>query len=171
MATKCKNKYKPLVMSRSRVVWNEIHSILESMSYLKIFPKSICMKLNGVGCYQGILLYDFEQYGCMLYGYGLGAAMVCDGSRRERWVIEATDLTYSQSGFQVFLHAMNHYLFQVLLFDPVSQLKQVSDTEYEYYFECVYFDMGTQKFNVLKEMPVTDFVEMTRKLLPLKLSS
>jgi len=139
------------------------------MSYLKIFPKSICSKRNAVGHYRGILFYDFEQYRRMLYGYDSGVALVCDGPPSARWVIKSTDLTYSLSGFSVFLHAMNHYLFNVLQFDPVSQLKQVSDTEYEYYFDRVYFDMDTQKFNVFKEMPVTDSVETIRNLLRLKM--
>ncbi len=138
------------------------------MSYLKIFPKSICTKRNAVGGYEGYLFYDFEQYGRMLYGYDSGVALVCDGSPCARWLIESTDLTYRLTGFSVFLHAMNHYLFRVLQFDPISQLKQVSDTEYEYYFDRVYFDMDTQKFNVLKEMPVTNSVETIRNLLRFK---
>lgn len=141
------------------------------MSYLKIFPKSICTKRSAVGSYEGILLYDFEQYGRMLYGYDSGVVLVCNGPPNARWVIEATDLTYCLSGFSVFLHAMNHYLFKVLQFDPVSQLKQVSDTEYEYYFERVYFDMDTQKFNALKKKPLTDSVKTMRNLLRLKLRS
>lgn len=141
------------------------------MSYLKIFPKSICTKRNAVGSYEGVLLYDFEQYGRMLYGYDSGVALVCSGSPSVRWVIESTDLTYILSGFPVFMHAMNHYLFHVLQFDPHSQWTQVSETKYEYYFDRVYFDMDTQEFNVLKEMQVTDSVETIRKLLRLKLSS
>lgn len=138
------------------------------MSYLKIFPKSICTKRNAVGGYVGHLLYDFEQYGRMLYGYDSGVALVCEGQPCARWIVAPTDLTHSLSGFSVFMHAMNHYLFKVLQFDPVSQWTQVSNTEYEYYFDRVYFDMDTQKFNLLKEMPVTDSVEAMRKLLRLK---
>jgi hypothetical protein len=141
------------------------------MSYLKIFPKSICTKRDAVGAYQGSLFYDFEQYGRMLCGYESGVALFCAGPPSVRWVIESTDLTYSLSGFPVFLHAMNHYLFKVLQFDPVSQWTQVSETEYEYYFDRVYFDMDTQEFNALKEMQVTDAVKTIRKLLRLKQSS
>lgn len=141
------------------------------MSYLKIFPKTICTKRNAVGDYEGYLRYDFEQYGRMLYGYDSGVAVVCDRSFEVRWLIESTDLTSSLSGFPVFLYAMNHYLFKVLHFDPVSQLKQVSDTDYEYYFDSVYFDMDTQKFNVLKAMPITNSAETMRKLSRLKLRS
>lgn len=138
------------------------------MSYLKIFPKLICTKRNALGGYEGYLLYDFEQYGRMLYGYDSDVALICDGPPYARWWIQTTDLTNRLSGFSVFMHAMNHYLFKVLQFDPVSHLKQVSDTEYEYYFDRVYFDMDTQKFNVLKEMPVTKSVETMRTLLGLK---
>lgn len=141
------------------------------MSYLKIFPKSIRANRNAIGSYEGVLLYDFEQYGRMLYGYDSGVALIRDGLSNARWLMESTDLTYRLSGFSVFLCAINHYLFKVLQFDPVSQLKQVSDTKYEYYFDRVYFDMDTQKFNVYKEMPVTDSVETIRKLLRLKLRS
>jgi hypothetical protein len=148
-----------------------ISQLILHMSYLKIFPKSIFAKRNAVGGYEGYLLYDFEQYGRMLYGYDSGVALLCDGPPYARWLIESTDFTYKLSGFSVFLHAMNHYLFTVLQFDPVSQLKQVSDTEYEYYFDRVYFDMDTQKFDVLKKIPVTNPDETMRKLLRLKLRS
>lgn len=141
------------------------------MSYLKIFPRSIYAKRNAVGGYEGSLLYDFEQYGRMLYGYDVGVALIYNGSPYARWLIQSTDLTYRLSGFSVFLHAMNHYLFKVLKFDPVSQLKQVSATEYEYYFDRLYFDMDTKKFNVLNEMQVTNSTEKMRKLMCLKLRS
>lgn len=141
------------------------------MSYLKIFPKSICTKRNATGGYEGHLLYDFEQYGRMLYSYDSGVTLLCEGESYRQWMIESTDLMHSLSGFSVFMHAMNHYLFKVLQFDPVSQWKQVSETEYEYYFDRVYFDMDTQKFNLLKEMPVTDSVETMHKLMRLKFRS
>ncbi len=54
------------------------------------------------------------------------------------------------AGFSVFMHAMNHYLFEVLQFDPVPQWNNVPATEYEYHFDCVYFDMGTRQFKVVK---------------------
>lgn len=139
------------------------------MSYLKIFPKLICTKRNAVGNYVGILTYDFEQYGRMLYGYDSGVALICVGHPSASWMITSTDLRHSLSGFGVFIRAMNHYLFKLLRFDPVSHLKQVTNTEYEYYFDRVYFDMDTKTFNVIKEMSVSDAVENKQKLLRLKL--
>ena len=37
------------------------------MSYLKIFPRSIIVKIDSSGDYVGRLTYDFEQYGRMVY--------------------------------------------------------------------------------------------------------
>lgn len=139
------------------------------MSYLKIFPKSFCTRRNADGGYVGHLRYDFEQYGHMLHDYDAGVALVCLGQPSAHWMVVSTDLTHSLSGFSVFMQAMNHYLFKVLQFDPVSQWTQVSDTEYEYYFDRAYFDMDTKKFNVLKEIPATDSVEKIRNLFRLKL--
>lgn len=48
---------------------------------------------------------------------------------------------------------------------------QVSDTEYEYFFDRAYFHMDKQKFNVLKALPVTDSVEVLQTLLLLKFRS
>ena len=46
------------------------------------------------------------------------------------------------------MHAMNHYLFEVLKFDPVSQWSKVSAADFEYYFDRVCFDMDAQQFCV-----------------------
>jgi hypothetical protein len=119
------------------------------MSYLKIFPRSIAVNLDGAGGYVGRMRYDFEQYGCMIYDDDSDVALVCRWLPRADWMICSTEQVHRLAGFDVFMHAMNHYLFLVLQFDPVSQWSNASATGYEYYFERVYFDMGTRQFNVV----------------------
>jgi hypothetical protein len=119
------------------------------MSYLKIFPRSIAVKMNGTGGYVGQMRYDFEQYGCMMYDYDSHVALVCRWLPRAHWMIRSTEQIHRLTGFDVFMHAMNHYLFSVLQFDPVSQWSNASATDYEYYFERVYFDMGAHQFNAV----------------------
>ncbi len=116
------------------------------MSYLKIFPLSIIVKPNAAGGFVGQLAYDFEHYGRMLYGEksDVGIDFVCQ--RQTRWLIFSRETTHQLNGFVVFMGAMNHYLFQVLQFDPASQWTNVSANEYEYHFERVYFDMSTRQF-------------------------
>ena len=122
------------------------------MSYLKIFPRSIAVKLDGDGGYVGHLLYDFEQYGRMLYGDDSGVALLCGLQAKANWLIRSTERIHYLAGFAVFMDALNHYLFTVLQFDPVSQWSKISPTEYEYYFERVYFDMGTRQFNAVEKI-------------------
>jgi hypothetical protein len=121
------------------------------MSYLKIFPRSITVKKDGSGGYVGRMTYDFEQYGRMLYDDDTDVELQCRWQPHADWMIRPTVKVHRLTGFSMFIHAMNHYLFEVLQFDPVSQWSKVSATYYEYYFERVYFDMGTQQFNVVKK--------------------
>lgn len=139
------------------------------MSYLKIFPRSLIAKSDGSGAYIGRMTYDFEQYGRMLYGNETGIAieyqlLTCSG-----WSIRLTGSTQSLVGFGIFIHAMNYYLFDVMHFDPISHWSKWSDKGYEFYFERIYFDMGTQKFTFAKEMPVATTVDGIQSLFRSKM--
>lgn len=120
------------------------------------------VKLDGDGGYTGRLQYDFEQYGRMVHDDDAAVSLRCRWDPHAHWLIRSTSATNGLAGFGVFMHAMNHYLFVVLQFDPVSQWHQVSDSDYEYCFERVYFDMGTQKFNAVKKISVSDSAESAR---------
>lgn len=118
--------------------------------------------MDGVGGYVGRMTYDFEQYGRMLFGDDSEVELQCQWQPHANWVIRSTVLKHSLAGFSVFMHAMNHYLFEVLQFDPVSQLSKVSASDYEYYFERVYFDMGTRQFNAVQKLAVVETGESLR---------
>jgi hypothetical protein len=121
------------------------------MAYLKIFPRSITAQMDGEGGYAGRIIYDFEQYGQMIYGDDSEVLLRCDWKPHADWRIISMAETHRLAGFSVFMDALNHYLFQVLQFDPVSQWSKVSNSDHEYYFERMYFDMGTQQFKVLEK--------------------
>lgn len=135
-----------------------------NMSYLKIFPRSIAVTMSGDGGYVGQLLYDYEQYGRMMYDDDSDVRLMCAWQPKPNWFICTTRQTHSLAGFSVFMHALNHYLFDVLQFDPVSQWSKISPTEYEYYFERVYFDLGTREFTAVKKLTVPDAAESSHNI-------
>ena len=117
--------------------------------------------MDGDGGYVGRITYDFEQYGRMMYGDDSDIFVKCLWQTHADWRILSTVQAHRLAGFSLFMQALNHYLFQVLQFDPVSQWNKVSATDYEYYFERVYFDMGTQQFNAIEKVSkrrLCDFV-------------
>lgn len=129
------------------------------MSYLKIFPRSIVVRLDDSLGYVGRMVYDFEQYGRMMYGADSEISLFYRLEPNRDWLIQSTQQVRLLAGFSVFMHSMNHYLFDVLQLDPVSQWGKASNNVYEYFFERVYFDMGTRKFNPIQEIAVTDTAE------------
>lgn len=129
------------------------------MPYLKIFPRSIIVKQDGEGGYVGRITYDFEYYGLMMVDDDSDVELLCRCYPRAEWLIRSRETVHQFVGFSVFMNALNHYLFEVLQFDPVSQWCKVSDADYTYYFERVYFDMGTHKFKVVNKLSVADTAE------------
>jgi hypothetical protein len=141
------------------------------MSYLKIFPRSLTVKIDSASDYVGRLTYDFEQYGRMVYDDDSTIVLQHHWRPHSNWLIQSTGQVHSLAGFVVFMKALNHYLFEIIQFDPVSQLCKASDTEYEYYFERVYFDMGTGKFVSAQKMSVLNSDETKRAFQNLNVRS
>jgi len=141
------------------------------MSYLKIFPRSLIVKIDGASDYVGRLTYDFEQYGRMVYDDDSAIVLQQHWQPNSNWLIQSTGQVHSLAGFLVFMKALNHYLFEIIQFDPVSQFCKSSVTEYEYYFERVYFDMGAGKFISAQKMPVLNSDEAKRAFQNLNLRS
>jgi hypothetical protein len=110
----------------------------------------------------GSLTYDFEQYGRMVYEDDSNIILKYHRQPNASWLIQSTGQVHSLAGFVVFMKALNHYLFEIIQFDPVSQLCKASSTEYEYYFERVYFDMGTGEFVSIQKMSVLNSDETKR---------
>lgn len=132
------------------------------MSYLKIFPRSLLLKIDSACDYVGSLTYDFEQYGRMVYEDDSNIILKYHRQPNASWLIQSTGQVHSLAGFVVFMKALNHYLFEIIQFDPVSQLCKASSTEYEYYFERVYFDMGTGEFVSIQKKSVLNSDETKR---------
>ena len=120
------------------------------MSYLKIFPRSISVKTEDVDSYIGLIHYDFERYGCMVYGANSPVQLCCRWQPRAEWFIRSTEQTHNLAGFVVFMNALNHYLFEVLQFDPISQWSKASNSGYELHLESVCFDLSTQDIRKIK---------------------
>jgi hypothetical protein len=139
-----------------------VRHLIEYMSYLKIFPRSIIVKQDGEGGYVGRITYDFEHYGRMMFDDDSDVELFCRWYPRAEWFIRSRETVHRFVGFALFMNALNHYLFEVLQFDPVSQWCKVSDADYAYYFERVYFDMGTHKFKVVNKLSVADTAESRR---------
>lgn len=141
------------------------------MSYLKIFPRSIIVKKDRAGDYVGRLTYDFEQYGRMVYDDDSNIILQSHWQPYSNWLIQSTGQAHKLAGFFVFMKALNHYLFEIIQFDPVSQLCKASSAEYEYYFERIYFDMGTGEFVSDKKMAVLNSDESKRVFQNLNIRS
>ena len=124
------------------------------MTYLKIFPRSLTVKTDGAGGYTGRMTYDFEHYGRIVYDDDSNIVLQCLSTPHANWLIQSLEPVHHLAGFPVFMNALNFYLFDVVQFDPVSQLSKVNAADYEYYFERVYFDMGTGKFASIKKSSV-----------------
>jgi hypothetical protein len=71
---------------------------------------------------------------------------------QSNWRIQSATSVHNLTGFLIFMNALNHYLFAVIQFDPISQMKKTSSDEYEYYFDRIYFDMGTGEFVSTKKI-------------------
>lgn len=106
--------------------------------------------MDGVGGYVGRIAYDFEQYGRMVYDGTTNILLQFSCRSHSGWLIQSADQSNSLASFPVFMIALNHYLFEVLQFDPVSQWSNKSSSGHEYYFNRVYFDMGTREFMSIK---------------------
>lgn len=120
------------------------------------------LKIDSACDYVGSLTYDFEQYGRMVYEDDSNIILKYHRQPNASWLIQSTGQVHSLAGFVVFMKALNHYLFEIIQFDPVSQLCKASSTEYEYYFERVYFDMGTGEFVSIQKKSVLNSDETKR---------
>ena len=60
------------------------------------------------------------------------------------------------------MKALNHYLFEIVRFDPRFHFCKTSSTDYEYYFERVYFDMGIGEFVSVKKLSALNSVKAGR---------
>ena len=132
------------------------------MSYLKIYPRSIIVNIDSVGDYVGRLTFDFEQYGRMVYDNDSDIVLQCRSESYAKWLIQSIGQVHNLAGFFVFMKALNHYLFEIIRFDPVSRLCKASSAEYVYYFEHDYFDMGTDEFVSTKEVSILNSDETNR---------
>lgn len=141
------------------------------MSYLKIFPRSLVVKIHSASEYVGRLTYDFEQYGRMVYDDDSKIVLQQHSQPNSNWLIQSTGQVHNLAGFLVFMKALNHYLFEIIQFDPLTQLCRASATEYEFYFERVYFDMGMGEFISVQKMPVLNSDEAKRAIQNLNVRS
>lgn len=116
------------------------------MSYLKIFPRSICVQRDGMDEYVGRINYDFEQYGCMSCGCYADLLLSRHSVTGSNWFISSLESHERIIGFAAFMHALNYYLFDFLKFDPLTQWCKPFDSQFEYNFEPVYFDMDQRVF-------------------------
>jgi hypothetical protein len=98
------------------------------MSYLKIFPQSIIVNLDSADGYVGRLTFDFEQYGRMVYNDDSNIVLKSHWQPHSNWLIQSIDQVHKLAGFLMFIKSLNHYLFEIIQFDPVSQLCKASST-------------------------------------------
>ena len=121
------------------------------MSYLKIFPHSIIARRSEEYVYEGCICYDFEMYGQMYYGNNAEVSIVRNSLVEDRWFIRSAETEQTPTGYKEFIQTLNYYLFEYLLFNPITHWYKPSMSQYEYHFESVYFDLGFGKiFNKIK---------------------
>lgn len=141
------------------------------MSYLKIFPRSLIVKVVNDSEYVGRLTYDFEQYGRMVYDDDSMIVLQQRCQPHLNWLIKSTGQVHNLAGFHVFMKALNHYLFEMIHFDPITQFCRSTATEFEFYFERVYFDMGLGEFISVQKMTVLNSGEAKRAFKNLNVRS
>lgn len=115
------------------------------MSYVKIFPRTIVVSRLELGQYAGQLRCNYEQYGRMYRSCDINVLISHSSNAKLNWFIEPTLINHGVAGFKDFIVALNHYLFETLKFDPLTQWPQTNKSQLEYYFEPVYFDMELSK--------------------------
>ncbi len=116
-------------------------------SYLKIFPRTLIAQRDDEDGYTGCMRYDFEQYGQMFYAHRTKVHLCCSSFAAMDWRLTLSELSDRLAVAHGFSNALNHYLFDVLKFDPITQWHKPFGSCYEYHFRPIYFDIGLQKIS------------------------
>lgn len=116
------------------------------MSYLKIYTKAIVMHRERYEDFIGELMLDYDLYGITILNEKIPIVISRVYEDKRAWDLKSRDNKRHLQVKDVFWSALNHYLFDVLLFDPGSQFAKIGDEFYEYHFKSIYFDVGTGMF-------------------------
>jgi hypothetical protein len=112
-------------------------------SYLKIYPKRIFAPLNADGNFEGVFIFQLEQYGLQANDKKTDVKISQDVGEWHIWLQPFAGLETPQ--FKLFAESLNDYLFSVLKVIPGQDSKDSELPSVDMFFDNIYFDMSEQE--------------------------
>lgn len=120
------------------------------MQFLNIFPSRLRVEKAPDDQIVGTLFFNFEQYGLLF------SEQECSVKFKDTlhgWRLSLGHMSDLDSAhFAKFSHALNHYVMNVLKFDPRLLDAGLGQVMKELYFEDVFFDMSSDD-DTFKKVP------------------
>jgi hypothetical protein len=113
------------------------------MSYLKIYPKRIFATLNVEGIFEGVFIFQLEQYGLQANDKKCDVKISHDVGEWHLWLEPVASVETPQ--FKLFTESLKNYLFSVLKVIPDQDSKDSKSPPVDVFFDDIYFDMSGQE--------------------------
>lgn len=111
------------------------------MQFLSIFPSKLSVERDADNQLIGTLFFNFEQYGLQLNEQ---TCPVRFHATRTGWRLSLGHMSELESAhFDKLTQALNHYVLEVLQFDPRLTDAGAGQVVKELYFEDVFFDLSS----------------------------
>lgn len=118
------------------------------MSYLKIYPKRIFATLNMDDIFEGVFIFQLEQYGLQVNDKKCDVKISHDVGQWHLWLEPVTSVETPQ--FKLLTESLKNYLFSVLKVIPDQDSKDSKLPSVDVFFDDIYFDMSGQEVVIQK---------------------
>jgi hypothetical protein len=113
------------------------------MRFLNVYPKRILASLNTSGTFEGQFTFNIEQYGLQLKDTVCDITISENPAMRGQWRIQMANLyAIEMPHFEQFVKTLNHYVFDVLQFNPSRSANGKDLPGVKLFFDEIYFDMS-----------------------------